>query len=150
MTSRSDPGFTLTEMLVVLAILSLVGGLALRQDWASVLGGARLDSTAQRLASGLRRARAEAMADGIVTGVIFDLPHQRVTRWPRRFEETLPDGVTLQVSTGADASAGQAEPVTIVFGPDGASQGAAIRLTAGDRTRWVRLDWLTGRVDVAP
>jgi general secretion pathway protein H len=149
MISRSDvAGFTLTEMLVVLAIMALVSGRAVQQDWLSPLAANRLTATAQRLASDLRRARLDAMASGAAAGVAIDVPGHRYRRWPAGTEQALADGIDIRVSVGADQRSPPTGAVNLVFAPDGGSSGADIMLSQPPKVARVRLDWLTGRVDV--
>ena len=57
---RRNSGFTLFELLVVLAIVSLVAAFAVPQFWAAI-PGVELRQTASSVASTLRSARSQAI-----------------------------------------------------------------------------------------
>ena len=134
MTRRGgEAGFTLLEMIVVLAILGLMVGLVLARG---PLRSARLDArtAATLLAGTLRAARSQAIAEDRPVSVAFDGPAGlvRVGTGPAR-----PLGATL---------AAPARP--LVFLPDGSSAGMRIGIAAGTVRKTVAVDWLTGRVAV--
>jgi type II secretion system protein H len=58
---NSERGFTLIEMLVVIAIVALIAAFALPQ-FSGAQAKAAMTSTAHRLAAGLRSTRSLAMA----------------------------------------------------------------------------------------
>lgn len=138
-------GFTLIEILVVLAILGFALTLIVgyRQPWSNALG---LDGTARELASGLRLARAQAIARDRPVAFTLDLKTHRYridAGRPRR----LPDKVAVTFLTirGETARSTQA---SIRFNPDGSSTGGRISLDEAGRRMAVGVDWLTGRVGV--
>ena len=129
-----DSGFTLLEMIVVLAILGLMVGLVIAHG---PLRSAGLDarSAASMLAGTLRAARSQAIADDRPVPVAFDGPAGlvRVGAGPAR-----PLGARLDPP---------ARP--LVFLPDGSSVGARIGVAAGTVRKVVAVDWLTGRVAIS-
>src|SRR5579872_7309130 len=80
MTWRSDPtmraesGFTLIEMLVVIAIIALIGAFVLPQ-FSGAQAKADMSSAARRLAAGLRSTRSLAMAHGRSEAFTVDVAH---------------------------------------------------------------------------
>ena len=145
MTLRPDGrnrGFTLIEMLVVLAVLGLsVGLIAGRGPWRSPALDSR--AAAGQLAQGLRLARAQAIARNRQVVLLVDTTRGsfRVGDGP---PQLLPRGLALAVTTVA----GQELPGSIAFLPDGSSTGGRIGLAAGAARTWVGVDWLTGRVSI--
>lgn len=122
-------GFTLIEMIVVIAVMAAVAGLVLmRQPWHSA--GANTDATAQALANGLRLARSRAIAqdrDVTVSTVAHGFSVDGGAAWVLPPEQAL-------------------NPSRVTFTPDGGSTGGTILLVAGQRRIALDVNWLTGRV----
>lgn len=122
-------GFTLIEMIVVIVVMALIGGMVItRQPWHSA--GLDADATVQALTSGLRLARSSA--------IVQDREVPVVTA-PGGF--AVDDGAPWLLPRGQALSAGR-----VIFMPDGGSSGATIVLAAGARRIAVSVNWLTGRV----
>jgi general secretion pathway protein H len=146
MTKAAHPeaGFTLIEMIVVLAVLALAAGLfALRGPGR--VQALELSAAAGGLAQDLRLARARAIARNAATRVLLD---PTMGQWqaegaaPRR----LPPGAMLAVRGAATETAGRL--AAIRFAPDGSSTGGWIELADGQRRMLLGIDWLSGRVTV--
>jgi general secretion pathway protein H len=143
--SRSA-GFTLIELIVVLAILGL--SLALVIGYKSpVSSGLDLRGSAAAVASGLRLARSEAILND--RAVIFDLDlagHRfRSGTGPIR---QLPPSLAIELLT-ISGEQRNGHTGDIRFNPDGSSTGGRISLADGGRKITVGVDWLTGRVSIA-
>jgi general secretion pathway protein H len=144
--TRPAGGFTLIEILVVLAVLGFALALiaAHKAPWSAALG---LDGTAAELAQQLRLARAEAIARDRPVAFVLDLAHHayRVGDGPAH---PLPAHLAVQMLTiaGEELAPGAA---AIRFNPDGSATGGRISLSADHRRIAVGVDWLTGRVRVA-
>jgi len=116
---RDQAGFTLLELLVVLAIMAAIVGLvAIRGTDRARL--TRLPVAAQNLAIGLRAARLRAITSG------------------ENFTFVPPPEGTIAVS-GARR---------VVFGPGGVATAARFVLSDSSRAMMVTVDALTGRVEV--
>ena len=123
MRVRRAEGFTLIEMVVVIAVLGLIMAVLARYGpWQSRWLQAK--GLASTIASAMNADRGEAIATGAPVPLI--VPH-------------LPKGLTMAIT---------APPGGIVFEPDGSTSGGRVLLTAGDRSIAVTADWLTGRVRV--
>ncbi len=127
-------GFTLLEMLVVLAVLGLTAGLVLTRG---PLRSAGLDArmAANQLAGVLRAARSQAIAVDRPVAVTID-------------------GAAGTVQVGAGTPRALAAVLVpparpIVFAPDGSAAGGRIGVASGPVRKQVAVDWLTGRVSIA-
>jgi general secretion pathway protein H len=147
---RTDQrGFTLLELLVVLAIIglvvALVPGFMLRSQPQLDIAVA-----ARAIANGLRQARSEAVVRNRSQVFVLDVD-ERVFRSGDRPPVRIDDGIALSFQTARSQvladGIGQ-----IRFFPDGSSTGGLISVGLGDLQTQVRSDWLTGlvTVDVAP
>ena len=143
---RRAPGFTLLEVLVVLALIAAMAALA-----AGVLtggmAGLRLRSSATAIAAQLRYTRAQAVATGEAQRFVID---PRAHRWsaPHGHHGRVPPtlGIAFIGARETQPSPGEG---AIVFFPDGASTGGRVQLSAR-QTAWnVDVAWLTGEVKVA-
>lgn len=121
-TELPETGFTLLEMLVVLAILGFISALAYPAVDRS-LESQRFASDTDALETRLYAARAAAIATGT--------PH---VVEPGRFE----DGSLVTTSRQS-----------IVFFPDGSSRGGILLLSAEARTRRYRVNDTNGEVVVS-
>ena len=133
--SKNRRGFTLIETLVVMVILglalSIVAGFIPRGH-----GALELATNADGLANTLRLARSHAIASQR-TILFAAIPggHGYILDGAAR---ALPS--TLELSMVGTSA--------IRFAPDGSSSGGVVVLAAGNLTRTLRIDWLTGRVSV--
>lgn len=126
---RGAAGYSLLELLVVLAIMGLIAAVAA----PSVIGSVdrvTLTADARAVATQLRAWRNVAL-DGQT--------EVEVTTAGRRVTASTGDSLDLSSGTVADAS--------LVISPVGASSGA-IRLTRGASSIKVSVDAITGRVTV--
>lgn len=139
--NKTERGFTLLEMVVVLAIIGLVAGLVLSRGPPH---SAALDmrQAAAAVGSVLRGARARAIAGNAPVGVLFDTGAGRLRVADERWR-TLPRGVAVAVTVAAG------QGLTIVFLPDGSSTGGTVDLAVAGRAAQIGVDWLTGRISVA-
>jgi general secretion pathway protein H len=139
-------GFTLIEILVTLAILSLALVLiaGYKPPWSRGLG---IDATAAELATSLRLARSEAILANRPVAFDLDLIDHRY-RVGSGVPRLLPADLSLKLLTVSGEARNQGEG-DIRFNPDGSSTGGRISLTDGRRSIGVGVDWLTGRVSVA-
>jgi general secretion pathway protein H len=139
-------GFTLIELIVTLAILgfALVLIAGYRAPWSSALG---LKGAAAELASGLRLARSQAIADDRPVAFELDLADHRY-RVGDGPAHALPGQLSIELLTVAGENRGRVVG-DIRFNPDGSSTGGRITLADGRLRVAVGVDWLTGRVTVA-
>jgi general secretion pathway protein H len=142
---RNQRGFTLLELLVVLAIIgfvvALVPGFVLRSQ-----PQLDIEVAARAIADGMRRARSEAVLRNRPQAFALDV-EARMFRAGDDTPVRIDHGVALSFRT-ARAQLLSEGVGQIRFFPDGSSTGGLIRLVQGDARADVRSDWLTGLVTV--
>lgn len=138
-------GFTLLEMLVVLAIIA-AGSLLAMAAFGDGLRGARLHGAAKEVAAQLRFTRALAIASGMPQEFVID-PAARTWRAPKGRHGRLPDAGEL-IFTGARELQPTPGEGMVRFFPDGAASGGRLRMAANGGGWEVDVAWLTGEVRV--
>jgi prepilin-type N-terminal cleavage/methylation domain-containing protein len=144
-TANNGAGFTLLEMLVVLVVLSLMGGLVLARG-PSRSPSFEVRTAAGALAQALRNARAAAISTGEPTRVEVDLLGRRVRSGASALRLPLSIRLSYTAVSGRTAAAGDA---VVAFGADGSSSGGVFGLFLQAVRGAVTIDVFTGRVDVA-
>ncbi|GJD96629.1 GspH/FimT family pseudopilin [Methylobacterium iners] len=136
-----DAGFTLVEMTLVLAIISLIAVLALPR--VSFSGGATsLRIKGFEVVAMLRADRDEALRSGRPVTTLVDLVNGRLRSSANNGEVVIPTTLFLRVSGAALDG--------VRFLPDGSASGGEIFLMRADRAGIlaVRVNPLTGAVDL--
>jgi general secretion pathway protein H len=143
---RFGTGFTLLELMVVLALMVMVYALVVPRI-SSVLPGTELKSAARELAAGLRKARSQAVTRKEQATLTLDIAqhHFRISGDDRSY--TLPPELDLSLYT-AQSELSQDKVGAIRFYPDGSSTGGRISVSYGERKYQVDVDWLTGQVNI--
>jgi general secretion pathway protein H len=116
---------------------------------ANALPGTEMRASARDVATGLRYARslaisrnADATFDVDVEGRRFAVPQGRRTgSFPKGAEIVLTTARSELFDTGSGS---------IRFFPDGTSTGGGVEIVREGRRFLVTVDWLTGRVAIAP
>lgn len=141
---RTRNGFSLIELLVTLAIVSMVVALGLPYLKVGMGNGALFASDVRVRTARLRLARELALASRTNSSVtlVFVVPGLRGPDTERLYEFKAVKQVSLRTARGVF----NGENVDIVFGPDGSSTGGDITLEGSSETRVVHIDWLTGAV----
>ncbi len=138
-------GFTLLEMLLVLALVAGASLLAMAA-FGGGMRGTQLHGSARDLAAQLRFARAVAISSGQPQDFVVDPQARRWSGAKGRSGE-LPAGATV-VFTGAREVQPAPGQGAVRFFPDGAATGGRVRLTLDDAGWDVDVGWLTGEVRV--
>jgi general secretion pathway protein H len=139
--SGAEAGFTLIEMIVVLAILAgMVGLVVARGPQRSVTLDLRV--AANGVAQALRGAQARAIRTDRPVLFTLDAVHHAYQVGDTA-AVPLPAAFDLAMRSATGVGRGG-----IRFAPDGSASGGTIELAAGARRIKIEVSWLTGRVSV--
>ncbi len=143
----SNSGFTLLELLVALAIASLIMALVVPNLMRGP-GRRELDASVRDVASSLRTTRALAISVDRPQGFVVDVDHGVYGPAARSPLHRLPPGIGISLTTTSgqvyDAATGM-----VRFFPDGSSTGGEVVLI-GDGLRYhVLINWLDGQITIS-
>jgi len=142
---RRPAGFTLLELLIVLAILGLTAGMAVPM-FAQAMPDIQARAAARDVAAMMRAARSLAITGNREVAVAVDLDRRTVDLAGER-SEAIAKGIALDLYTAEEELIGR-RAGRIRFYPDGTSTGGRVRLSTATRTYDVRVDWISGGVTV--
>jgi general secretion pathway protein H len=138
-------GFTLVEMLIVVAVMGFALGLVVTRG-PMRSQALEMQAAVNEVAQGLRLARSRAIA--INSPVRFALdPKLRSFSIDSGSPTTLPHSLTVSMTAVSEEPLG-ARLAAIRFNGDGSASGGRIELADGQRRAQVGVDWLTGRISV--
>ena len=142
--SRQDDGFTLLEILIVLAIMGAVLGVIVTH------GPVRSQGLQTRAAAGafaqtLRIARAQAIERSEMVSVVIDPMKHSFAEDLGPVRTLAPD---MDVSLLPGTMKGPGDTGLVRFSPDGSASGGGVLLGTGTRQLRIDVEWLTGRVRV--
>jgi general secretion pathway protein H len=144
---RAQRGVVLLDVVAALAIVALAAFVLMPRP-RSGIGAAELSAAAVRVSGEFRQARAKALTTGGVTDVTVDPGNNRI-----QVDDGNPisirDGVAMNwVTSNRCPLRGGARALR--FLADGRSCGGVMTLSASGRAIELRVDWLTGRVEMIP
>jgi general secretion pathway protein H len=143
-----EAGFTLIEIVCIVAILSIIAAILL----PAIPRGtprARIEAYALEAASLLKADRSAAMRRGISTATVVDAAARSLRSGVTGRTVRVPNDVVLDATLPARCN-GSAVGNTIGFFASGMSCGGTIALTRQGVGYQVRVNWLTGGVEVVP
>ena len=143
---RRNAGFSLLEMILVVALIAVASLLAAMVVTGG-LEGMRLRSSSKEIALQLRYTRAQAIATGQPQRFVID---PRGHRWqaPNGKHCKIPSALAVEF-TGAREAQPRAGEGGILFFPDGASTGGRVQLRAKQAVSRIDVAWLTGEVTLS-
>ncbi|WP_353037563.1 GspH/FimT family pseudopilin [Mesorhizobium sp. M1076] len=134
-------GFTLVEMLVVLAIMAVVAAIA-APGIARNYRTKDLETLTSEITTRLRLSRTSAIATARPKQIVID-PRAGAIRFDDRDTLVLPEDVEVTVTTGLETVAAERQ-ATLTFLPDGSASGLDIDLQRKGQTVRIEVNWLTG------
>jgi general secretion pathway protein H len=144
--ARERRGFILLDLVLALAVFGLIVLVA----WPLIAPGtsaARHAAYALEIAALLKddRTAAARLQTSVVTRI--DVFERRVSSGASARAVVLPGDLALDVLASQICSLGSGR-FAIAFAADGRSCGAVIRIAKGERDWRVRINWLSGQIDV--
>jgi len=108
---------------------------------------ARHSAYAMEIAALLKSDRTAAARSGRVFATQIDVPQRTIMSAASGRNVQLPSDLTLEVLASQVCPSAEGR-FAISFAADGRSCGAVIRISKGDQDWRIRINWLTGFVDV--
>ena len=128
-----EDGYTLMELLVVLAIMGFLSAAALPM-LSAARPGFESQAAARAMAEDFGAARQEAVATGAETRIVFTA--HRYATLPRGPARALPKAVAFRA------------PSEIDFFPDGSSSGGIVTVTSAQARHRIVAHWPSGRITI--
>jgi general secretion pathway protein H len=140
-------GFTLIEVVAALAIIGLIAALALPL-FPRGTTRAGVEAYAMQIAAGLKGERVTAIRRGQTIATALDADSKSIRFGANGAVLRLPADVGFEALL-AQRCAGRADGRIIAFYPAGGACGAAIALSRPGLRLEIRVNWLTGGVEIA-
>ena len=141
-----EGGFTLLEMVCVIAIVAMLAAVLLPFVPRNT-SRARLQGYALEAATLLKADRNAAIRRGADVATLVDAPSRAIRSGASAHTLRIPDDVHFEALLPQTCRQ-RAALSTIRFFADGMSCGGTIALTRLDTTLEVRVNWLTGRIEI--
>jgi general secretion pathway protein H len=146
MTKASQHGFTLLEMVCVIALIALVASVLL-PFVPHQTSRARLQAYALETAALLKADRSAAIGRRSDVSTLVDAHARAIRSGASKASLRIPDDVRFDALLPQTCRSHPALS-TISFFADGMSCGGAIALSRFDTAYEIRVNWLTGRIEI--
>jgi general secretion pathway protein H len=148
MNEAGQTGFSLLEMVCAMALIAILAAVSLpiapRQT-----SRARLQAYALETATLLKSDRNAAIRAGADVSTLVDAPSRAIRSGATSQTIRIPDDVRFDALLPRTCQQ-RAVLSTISFFADGMSCGGAITLARLDMAYEIRVNWLTGRIEIVP
>jgi general secretion pathway protein H len=145
---RGESGFTLIEMVCVLAIVAMLAAIAL-PAFPHGTSRPRLEALATSMAALLKFDRSAAMRRGVPVATQISTIARTIRSGASGAEIRVPDDVSFSAVL-ADQCDQRDAGSTISFFASGLSCGGALSLSRLGASYEIRVAWLTGGVEIVP
>jgi general secretion pathway protein H len=146
MSRNSQRGFTLLEMVCVLALIAMMAAVLL-PFFPNHTSRARLEGYALQAATLLKADRNAAIRRGLDVATLVDAGGRVIRSGATADMIRIPDDVRFEALL--PRTCGRREALsTISFSASGMSCGGAIALSRSDAGYEIRVNWLTGRIEI--
>lgn len=135
---RRPRGFTLLELLMVIALMAMAFGLA-SFSVGQGLQAARERQVMREMVAALRQARLQAVLGGAPAVLRLDL-ERRTFQAPGQRQGQWPADMGVQLTSASELGS------QVAFYPDGSSSGGNLLLMRDGRQWRIDVGWLTGSV----
>ena len=139
-------GIVLLDIVIAMAVFALLILLVL-PTLPHETTSARLGAYATEVAAVLKTDRSTAARSGHDVATRVDVSNKQIVSGTDGRKITLPSDVTLDL-TASDACQLEPGQLGVIFAADGRSCGAVISLAKNGRDWRIRVNWLTGYIDV--
>lgn len=146
MSRVSERGFTLLEMVGVLALIAMMAAVLLPLI-PHHTSRSRLQAYALQTAALLKADRNTAIRRGVDVATLVDATGRSIRSGATADMIRIPDDVRFEALLPQTCNRRQAMS-TISFSASGMSCGGAIALTRLDAGYEIRVNWLTGRIEI--
>ena len=144
----SNKAYSLIELLVVLAILSLIITIT-TPFLPNVIASSNVKTATRELASNLKQAQSLAINKQTETTVSLNIEQHNYMLGDKKTKLKLPDAANLSLITARSEQLSDVEGI-IRFFPDGSSTGGQIKLSYINQEYIIDVHWLTGKVRILP
>ena len=148
MSNDGEHGFTLLEMVCVLALIALMAAVLL-PFIPHQTSRSRLQAYALQTATLLKADRNAAIRRGVDVSTLVDTASRSIRSGATADTIRIPDDVRFDALLPQTCNR-RAALSTISFFASGMSCGGAIALTRLDAGYEIRVNWLTGRIEIVP
>lgn len=142
---RARRGVVLLDLVLALAIIA-IAAYVLMPVPSGGLSQRVVKAEAVRVAGVFRQGRTTAIRDGVVIDIVVDAMAGEIEGVGEPLR--LPDGIRLVWTTSSQCPLDRGRRV-LRFLPDGRSCGGVLSMTGAGHEERLRVDWLTGRVEMA-